>query len=250
MARRIQRSAESPAVVAPEWVEPDVLDRQLALLVHIEFAAALGLADKYPVGGAVAGTSEAVGLHEGLQQHRAVAVASLSVVGQPAADTRQHCGSEIAHLHPRQDQEAGRSHGSCRRSTSLHRIRPEDQAMVPAAGGSHGCPANPAQISRSRPRSVSVVTPSLSRTQIGTSRSSPGCTCSIASRISLVRCCTLGNAVDNSTTIAILLSVRFCWYCMFWSVVTTTSYPSSSAFLISSPLSSWSHPFSADLYTE
>ena len=77
-----------------ERVEPDVLLGQPAQLVAIEFAAALSLAYVGPVGGAIAGTGEAVGLHEGLQQQRSIAVTSLPVVGQPAADARQHGGGE------------------------------------------------------------------------------------------------------------------------------------------------------------
>ena len=107
---RIERGAESAAEVAPERVEPDVFPGQRVGTMHVEFAAALGLTDVGPVGGAVAGTGEAVGLHEGLQQERSVAVASLPVVGQPAAAVCQHRGSEIAHLHPGQDQEAGVVH--------------------------------------------------------------------------------------------------------------------------------------------
>ena len=137
MGRKIQRSAESAAEVAPERVEPDVFSGQRVRSVHVEFAAALGLSDVGPVGRAVAGTGEAVGLHEGLQQQRPVAVASLPVVGQPAAAARQHRGSEIAHLHPGQDQEAGVVHHQLQARFAL-RNAPADEAVagsrLPGAG--------------------------------------------------------------------------------------------------------------------
>ena len=68
------------------------------------------------VGGAVAGTGEAAGLHEGLQRHRPVAVAGLPVVGQPRPDAREHRGSEIAHLHAGQDQKRALVTTRCRRA--------------------------------------------------------------------------------------------------------------------------------------
>ena len=105
--------------------------------MHVEFAAALGLTDVGPVGGAAAGTGEAVGLHEGLQQERSVAVASLPVVRQAAAAASQHRGSEIAHLHPGQDQEAGVVHDQLQAGFALGNA-PADEAVagsrLPGAG--------------------------------------------------------------------------------------------------------------------
>ena len=120
------RSAESAAEVAPERVEPDVFPGQRVGTMHVEFAAALGLTDVGPVGGAVAGTGEAVGLHEGLQQERSVAVASLPVVRQAAAAASQHRGSEIAHLHPGQDQEAGVVHDQLQAGFALGNAPADD----------------------------------------------------------------------------------------------------------------------------
>ena len=134
---RIEWRAESAAEVAPERVEPDVFPGQRVGTMHVEFAAALGLTDVGPVGGAVAGTGEAVGLHEGLQEQRSVAVASLPVVGQPAAAAGQHRGSEIAHLHPGQDQEAGVVHDQLQAGFALGNA-PADEAVaggrLPGAG--------------------------------------------------------------------------------------------------------------------
>ena len=129
---RIERGAESAAEVAPERVEPDVFPGQRVGTMDVEFAATLGLSDVGPVGGAVAGTGEAVGLHEGLQQERSVAVASLPVVGQPAAAASQHRGSEIAHLHPGQDQEAGVVHDQLQAGFALGNA-PADEAVAGAA---------------------------------------------------------------------------------------------------------------------
>ena len=80
---------------------------------------------------------EAVGLDEGLQQQRSVAVASLPVVGQAAAAAGQHRGSEIAHLHPGQDQEAGVVHDQLQAGFALGNA-PADEAVagsrLPGAG--------------------------------------------------------------------------------------------------------------------
>ena len=57
VGRRIERGAESAAEVAPERVEPDVFPGQRVGTMHVQFAAALGLTDVGPVGGAVAGSS-------------------------------------------------------------------------------------------------------------------------------------------------------------------------------------------------
>ena len=105
--------------------------------MHVQFAAALGLSDVGPVGRTVAGTGEAVGLHESLQQQRPVAVASLPAGGQPPAAARQHRGSEIAHLHARQDQEAGVVHHQVQSRFALGNA-PADEAVagsrLPGAG--------------------------------------------------------------------------------------------------------------------
>ena len=104
---RVERGAESAAEVSLERIEPDVLFGQSALVVNVEFAAALGFTDVGPVGGTVAGAGEAIRLDKGLQEQRAVTVARQPVARQPAAAACEQAGSEVFDLHPGQDQEAG-----------------------------------------------------------------------------------------------------------------------------------------------
>ena len=68
---------------------------------------ARGLAQVPPVRRTVAGAVEPGRVDEGLHQHRAVAVARLPVVRQPARRQRQGLGRQVGDAHPRQDQEAG-----------------------------------------------------------------------------------------------------------------------------------------------
>src|SRR5208337_3040651 len=75
-------------------------------MVAIELTAAGGLTDVSPVGGLVAGAAEAIRLHESLQQHRAITVALLPVVGQLAGDVAEDFRSHALRLHPGQDQKA------------------------------------------------------------------------------------------------------------------------------------------------
>ena len=101
---RVERGAESAAEVSLDRIEPDVLFGQSALVVNVEFAAALGFTDVGPVGGTVAGTGEAIRLDKGLQEQRAVPVARQPVARQPAAAACEQAGSEVFDLHPGQDQ--------------------------------------------------------------------------------------------------------------------------------------------------
>ena len=59
------------------------------MVVAVEFAAALGLADAGPVGCLVAGAGEAAGFDEGLGQDGGVPVAGVPVGGQLACDSGQ-----------------------------------------------------------------------------------------------------------------------------------------------------------------
>ena len=97
--------AEDGAEVGVEGFEQDVLDGEGVLVADIELAAALSLADGDPVGGAVAGGLEAVGLAEGFQQDGADAVALVPVGGQAAGDAGEHVGGEPGDADPGQHDE-------------------------------------------------------------------------------------------------------------------------------------------------
>src|ERR1019366_6239316 len=75
-------AGEDAPVAGVQRVEVDVFDRLGVLVVAVHLAAAFGVAGPDPVGGAVAGAVEPVGVDEGLQQDGGVAVAVLPVGGQ------------------------------------------------------------------------------------------------------------------------------------------------------------------------
>jgi hypothetical protein len=85
------RGGEDLAPAPVEGVEVDVLDGQGVVVVAVEFASALGLADAGPVGSAVARAGEA----GGLGQDGRVAVAGSPVAGQPAGDDAEQPGGEV-----------------------------------------------------------------------------------------------------------------------------------------------------------
>src|SRR6266404_6214067 len=64
------------------------------------------LAHVNPVGRLVAGPSESVRLHEGLQQVKGVAVAPLPVLVDPPGDLRQKVAGQVRHDHGGQDEES------------------------------------------------------------------------------------------------------------------------------------------------
>src|ERR1019366_4207536 len=93
--------------VLAKRVQPAVLDGHDLLVDRALLAAADGLADMDPVGGLVASATVTYRLDEGFEQHRAIAVALMPMVGQLAGDQRQDLRGEPFGLDPGQDQEAG-----------------------------------------------------------------------------------------------------------------------------------------------
>ena len=85
-------AVEDGLPVRAERFDEDVFYRLGVLVVSIQLAAALGLAQMDPVGGAVADPGEAGCFAEGLQQHAPDAVALLPVVGQLALEAGQQMG--------------------------------------------------------------------------------------------------------------------------------------------------------------
>ena len=86
--------------------EPDILDRQSSLILNIEFAPSLSLADFDPVGRVIARASETRNLTEGLEQYRTDGVTLLPVLGQPALAACQNMRGQIWNAGPRQNQKA------------------------------------------------------------------------------------------------------------------------------------------------
>ncbi len=72
----------------------------------VELAAAQGLAEVEPVGGAIAGAAEARGFAEGFQQDGAEVVAAVPVGGQAAFDLGEQVRGKVRDADPGQDQEA------------------------------------------------------------------------------------------------------------------------------------------------
>ena len=103
----------------------------------VALAAADGLADAGPVGGAEAGAGEAVALDEGFQEQDAVGVAGLPVRGQLARGLREQAGGQATDLHPRTDEEARQVGDQVEAGGALF-VAPADEgvAVVEAPGGS------------------------------------------------------------------------------------------------------------------
>ena len=80
--------------VGAEGFDEDVLERLGVLVMSVELAAALSLAEVDPVGGTVAGALEARGFAERFQENRAQAVALLPVLGKLALDAGKQMGSQ------------------------------------------------------------------------------------------------------------------------------------------------------------
>ena len=96
-------AVEDGLPVRAERFDEDVLDRLGVFVASIQLAAALGLAQMDPVGGAVAGPGEAGCFAEGLQQHGSDAVALLPVLGQLAFEAGQQMGGQAGQADPGQD---------------------------------------------------------------------------------------------------------------------------------------------------
>ena len=75
-------------------------------MLGVELAAALGLANVAPVGGAVGGALEAVAFDGGLEQQGAVAVVLFPVGGDLLGEGAEDTGGEVGGGDPREDQEA------------------------------------------------------------------------------------------------------------------------------------------------
>ena len=90
--RRVGNSsgAKRSSEVFAQGVEPDAFGGQIGLVVTVQLAPALGVADKDPVGGLVAGACEAPRVDEGFQQNGSVGVAVVPVLGELTRGHGQH----------------------------------------------------------------------------------------------------------------------------------------------------------------
>ena len=83
-------------------IDVDVLDGSRRLMGALT-AASLGLAQRDPIGGPIAGACKALVIHEGLQQIEGLTILGLPVGGDPAADPAQDVAGQVRHAQPRQD---------------------------------------------------------------------------------------------------------------------------------------------------
>src|SRR5207249_10087075 len=94
------------AHIATQGIEVNVFQGRLELVVAILAGATGGLTHMNPVGRLVGSPPKAVGLHEALQQVKAMAVAILPVPINPAGDLAKKRTGQTTHADPRQDQKA------------------------------------------------------------------------------------------------------------------------------------------------
>src|SRR3990172_13252706 len=99
--------AELALEVARERIDPDAFDGLGVSRQSVEFAAALRVAEVLPISGFVSCAGEARLFDEGFEQHRAIGVAGLPIIGQSAADQGEDARGEVFAADPRQDEEAG-----------------------------------------------------------------------------------------------------------------------------------------------
>ena len=100
-------SIENGFPVGAEGFDEDVLNWLGVLVMSVELAAALSLAEVDPVGGTIAGALEARGFAEGLEQHGADAIALLPVLGQLALEAGEQMRCQTGEANPGQDEIAG-----------------------------------------------------------------------------------------------------------------------------------------------
>ena len=137
------RIAEQQTEVFVEGIEEDFFGGERMEVVLIEFAAALSESDADPVGSAVAGAVEAVGLDKGFQQNGLITVAGEPIGGQLTGCGGENAGGQIGGADPGKDQEAGVVDHQVEVLLAL-RWRPTDPLVawsdLPSGGGeAEGC---------------------------------------------------------------------------------------------------------------
>jgi len=129
IATGIRSEAKSAAKLLVERKKEHVLHRNCILVLDIEFATPLCLADMDPVRRAVARTLETVALNESLDQDRLVAIAFVPIPGQPSGDGAENPGGEVLGADPGENQEAGVVHDEVELAFPLL-YRPADPAIT------------------------------------------------------------------------------------------------------------------------
>ena len=82
-------------------LDKDILDWNAQGAVAVLAAASLGLADAYPVGGAVASASKAFSIDKSLNEVNGVPVLGLPVRAETAGKTREHVRGQMRNADPR-----------------------------------------------------------------------------------------------------------------------------------------------------
>ena len=86
--------------VGAEGFDEDVLDGLVVLVTGVEFTAALSLAEKDPVGGAIAGAVKARSFAERFEQDGADLVALLPVAGELSLEAGEQMGGQAGQANP------------------------------------------------------------------------------------------------------------------------------------------------------
>jgi len=108
---------------------PDAFNGKCAGMPGIEFAATACIAKVLPVGSAIARSAEAGLFDKGFKEHRAIAVASMPVVGQAAGNQAEEFGGQVPGAHPREDEETGVIYDEVETGLALGR-RPADELVA------------------------------------------------------------------------------------------------------------------------
>jgi hypothetical protein len=102
------RGTQHAAGFEPQFAHPELLGPSVGgVVILATAAAALGLAQKLPALGLVAGAAEQLAVDKALGDQHGVSVGLLPVPGQPRAAERQHAAGQIGAIHPGQDEKAG-----------------------------------------------------------------------------------------------------------------------------------------------
>ena len=90
-----------------QGIKENRLNGQQILVGAVPFASAPGGAHGDPIGRLVAGSLEASGIHEGLQQRQRVMVGPLPIGGEDAGHSPEEMRGQVGNADPREDKESG-----------------------------------------------------------------------------------------------------------------------------------------------
>jgi hypothetical protein len=107
MASGSVKMGKDLAEVFGKGVKENRLNRQEILVGAIPFASTLRAAHGGPIGRLVAGSLEASGIHEGLQQRERVMVGPWPIGGEGSGHFPEQMRGQMGNLNPRKDKESG-----------------------------------------------------------------------------------------------------------------------------------------------